>query len=54
MFAEYKSGKPKVLEPHKCECWDWFEWSNLPHPLFIPITNLINLKDTAKLTLPVE
>lgn len=35
-------GEPKVLEPHKCEGWEWFEWDSLPDPLFGSIQTLIN------------
>ncbi len=34
MIADYKSGKPKVLEPEKCESWDWYSMDDLPQPLF--------------------
>lgn len=39
MTCEYKSGKIKD-EPGKMENWQWFEWDNLPTPLFLPIINL--------------
>lgn len=42
VLSEYKSGDVQVLEPDKCEQWDWFEWKDLPKPLFIPMKNLIN------------
>jgi len=29
------------MELEKCEQWKWFEWKNLPQPLFIPIQNLL-------------
>lgn len=38
------NGKPEVLEPNKCEEWNWFEWDNLPQPLFLPIQNLLKQK----------
>ncbi|MCR4323262.1 MAG: NUDIX domain-containing protein [Candidatus Azambacteria bacterium] len=34
MIADYVSGEPKVLEPEKCESWDWYSMDNLPQPLF--------------------
>ena len=34
-------GEPQVLEPHKCESWQWFAWDNLPQPLFLPIQHLL-------------
>lgn len=36
--AEYESGKVQVLEPDKCESWQWFDCADLPTPLFSPIT----------------
>ena len=41
MIAEPDEGESKVMEPDKCEGWDWFEWNNLPQPLFIPTQNLL-------------
>jgi 8-oxo-dGTP diphosphatase len=29
-------GKPELLEPHKCEEWQWFSIDALPSPLFLP------------------
>ncbi len=40
MLADYDSGEVKIMEPEKCEQWGWFEWDNLPQPLFLPIQNL--------------
>ena len=34
-------GEPELLEPHKCEGWDWYAWDNLPSPLFLPLVSLI-------------
>jgi len=41
VIAEYESGTPSVREPYKCEKWDWFYWSELPEPKFLPIQNLM-------------
>lgn len=40
-IAEISEGEPVVAEPEKCEEWKWFDWDNLPSPLFIPIENLL-------------
>lgn len=32
LLADWKSGKPQVLEPEKCESWDWYSVDNLPEP----------------------
>lgn len=34
-------GEPQMLEPDKCESWQWFAWDNLPRPLFLPIQHLL-------------
>jgi 8-oxo-dGTP diphosphatase len=39
--AEYESGTPTVMEPEKCEQWQWFKWNELPAPLFMPIRNFL-------------
>jgi len=44
IVANYKSGNIQVLEPTKCENWEWFDCANLPHPLFLPLKNLLKSK----------
>lgn len=34
-------GQLQVMEPHKCESWNWFSWNDLPQPLFMPIQELL-------------
>lgn len=34
LVAEWRSGEPQVLEPHKVERWEWFDLDALPTPLF--------------------
>lgn len=34
LIADWKSGEPKIMEPEKCEGWDWYDLNNLPQPLF--------------------
>lgn len=41
MIADYVSGEPMILEPEKCEGWDWFSWDNLPNPLMVTTQNAI-------------
>lgn len=46
MIAKYESGEPKNIEPEKCEGWHWFDWNDLPAPLFPPIRNLKKISHT--------
>ncbi len=46
--AEYESGEAKVLEPDKCESWQWFCPANLPNPLFLPITLFLEQQSALK------
>ena len=34
LIADWNSGEPEVLEPEKCESWDWYEIDKLPEPIF--------------------
>lgn len=38
-------GEALILEPDKCTEWRWFDWDNLPSPLFLPFTNLLQKKE---------
>jgi len=44
IFVKDYSGVACNIEPDKCEGWDWFEWDNLPNPLFPVIENLIEIE----------
>lgn len=48
MIADWQAGEPELREPHKCEHWSWFDFDQLPEPLFPTFANLgksdINLK----------
>lgn len=37
----YSLEEPKLLEPHKCEGWKWFDLNNLPMPLFLPFDTFL-------------
>ncbi|MBT8127402.1 MAG: NUDIX domain-containing protein [Gammaproteobacteria bacterium] len=39
--SDYDSGELRVMEPDKCEKWQWFQWNQLPEPLFLPIRNFL-------------
>jgi len=41
VVSEYDSGEAKVMEPDWTEQVGWFEFENLPGPLFQPLDNLL-------------
>ncbi|KKP59581.1 MAG: hypothetical protein UR53_C0001G0081 [Candidatus Magasanikbacteria bacterium GW2011_GWC2_34_16] len=41
VVSDYASGDPKIMEPDKTEFFDWFDWEEMPRPLFLPIINLL-------------
>lgn len=49
MTAEWISGEPKVMEPNKIECWEWFDIDDLPEPLFGVLPNYVEAFKTGKL-----
>lgn len=34
LVADWKSGEPEILEPEKCEGWDWYDLDDVPSPMF--------------------
>ena len=41
IIADYEGGEARVMEPDKCAAWHWYNWDQLPEPLFLPIKNLL-------------
>lgn len=35
LIADWESGEPVVMEPDKCESWNWYALDALPEPMFI-------------------
>ncbi|XP_050117091.1 geranyl diphosphate phosphohydrolase-like [Malus sylvestris] len=33
--------EPRNMEPNMCDGWDWYEWDNLPKPLFWPLEKAV-------------
>jgi 8-oxo-dGTP diphosphatase len=40
VMARDVEGEPAIVEPDKCLGWQWFDWSALPAPLFLPLATL--------------
>ncbi|MFA6486453.1 MAG: NUDIX hydrolase [Candidatus Magasanikbacteria bacterium] len=43
VIADYDGGEVRILEPDRCLEWRWFDWGELPSPLFLPIANLLKM-----------
>ena len=41
MVCDYAGGELKIMEPEKCEAWEWFRWDDLPRPLFMACENVL-------------
>lgn len=48
LIADWKSGDPQVLEPHKCEGWDWYDMDKLPQPLFSTVETYLEAYKTGR------
>lgn len=40
VICDYDEWEVQIMEPEKCEKWEWFEWESLPENLFLPFWNL--------------
>lgn len=38
--ADCPTGESQITEPDKMVVWRWFDWDNLPSPLFLPVEHL--------------
>ncbi|CAL8994851.1 unnamed protein product [Prunus brigantina] len=41
VLADGDDQLPQNLEPTKCDGWDWYDWANLPEPLFWPLEKMV-------------
>jgi 8-oxo-dGTP diphosphatase len=41
MIVPQFTGVPTIQEPEKCLGWQWFDFNDLPSPLFLPLVNLL-------------
>jgi 8-oxo-dGTP diphosphatase len=49
VFVHHFEGTPQLMEPHKCEGWEWFGWNEFPEPRFLSTENLIRHVGTEEL-----
>ena len=48
LMADWAGGEPKVLEPEKCESWNWYEIEGPPKPMFTMCEMAIDAYKTGK------
>ncbi len=48
VIAEWESGEPQLLEPDKCESWDWYDLKNMPSPRFKTIDLAVESMDSGR------
>lgn len=46
--ADWKSGESQVLEPEKCEAWEWFDIQMIPEPCFSTLPQYIEAYTTGR------
>jgi 8-oxo-dGTP diphosphatase len=53
--CEARAGEARLMEPEKCEGWDWYDLDHLPQPLFIVTKRMIeSLRSGVTLNSPSE
>lgn len=48
LVADWKNGDPAVMEPDKCESWDWYDLHALPSPLYGTMPQYLEALRTGK------
>lgn len=48
LIADWESGEPQVMEPEKCEGWEWYDIDDLPSPLFGTVQTSIEAYKTGR------
>ena len=48
LMAQWKSGEPKIMEPERCEGWNWYDMDKLPEPIFGPVPTYIEAYKTGR------
>ena len=48
VIADWQRGEPQLLEPEKCESWDWYDIEKLPSPVFAAIPSYLEALKTGR------
>lgn len=48
LMADWQSGEPRVMEPEKCEGWNWYDPDQLPTPQFGTIPSYLEAYKTGR------
>ena len=48
LMADWVSGEPQVLEPEKCEGWEWHDPQDLPESLFDTLPSYLDALKTGR------
>ena len=54
LVADWKNGEPVVIEPNKCEGWNWYDLNDLPPNCFGTMPLLVDSLKTGKNYYDVE
>ena len=48
LIADWESGEPRVMEPHRLESWEWRSMDDLPAPLFATLPSYFEAYKTGR------
>lgn len=49
MAADWVAGEPRVMEPEKCEGWEWYDPERLPSPIFSTVPAAVEALQTGRI-----
>lgn len=48
LFCKKYQGQPEIVEPDKCEVWQWFDTDKLPTNLMLPVKHFLQKHKLSK------